>query len=351
MTPQRAVTGMDKSTEATLSAAKAYAVTRVTAQNGERCDPRRPYHFHSDTHRQDDEQGGLRLHLACRYDRQHGNGEHPHDRTVAYHGGGHRARMVAPDRLEGLRRRPAKGVAVLGDERGIDRVHARHAEARQRPRSRIQDDEACGPVAREDEYRTLREQGMRQRQEHEADRRMEQRPDLRERRMLYAESQPGSEPAQPQGERQRREDPCDDGSDGCRHEVAARHGNRADRSDLEEAARRDPGDLERRPSDTSHGGGLQHEEVMEKHAADEEQDDGPRIAGFGHVNLKELADRQNGEESGGRCKSRGRDARQEYEYALVDAGGRPLDPRPRRGSSSSSWPSMCSRSRPSSGTV
>src|SRR4051794_40213674 len=139
--------------------------------------------------------------------------------------------------------------------------------------------------------------------------------------MLYAESQPGSEPAQPQGERQRREDPCDDGSDRGRHEVAARHGNRADRSDLEEAARRGPGDLERRPSDTSHGGGLQHEEVMEKHAADEEQDDGPRIAGLDHVNLKEFADRQDGEESGDRCKGRGRDARKEYEYALVDAEG------------------------------
>src|SRR3712207_4037756 len=123
--------------------------------------------------------------------------------------------------------------------------------------------------------------------------------------MLYAEWQPGDEPAQPQGERQRREDLCDDGSDCGRHEIAACHGNGADSSDLEETARRDPGDLERWPSDTSHGGGLQHEEVMEKHAADEEQDDGPRIARLDHVEMKKLADRQDGAESGNGCKGRG----------------------------------------------
>ena len=62
-------------------------------------------------------------------------------------------------------------------------------------------------------------------------------------------------------------------------------------------------------------------QVMDKHAADKEQDDGPRIAGLGHVNLKELADRQDGKETGGQCKCRGRNAPQEHEYALVDPEG------------------------------
>ena len=76
-------------------------------------------------------------------------------------------------------------------------------------------------------------------------------------------------------------DPGEERTERGPHKIAAGDGNRADRADLEEAAGCDPGDLEGRATDTSYCGRLKHQEVMKKHAADEEQDDRPSIGGLG----------------------------------------------------------------------